>query len=139
MNLMLMASRTLASRIERAECDTVQAFAERLRESGGDVRIRAIGDGAAILPDRTADQQTRRARLGGREETLEQIEHQYDNLGEELRVELATLADPAAGILLTRRGYELVGYENVLGLPFEADVVDGLALARESDTARGIR
>src|SRR5207247_697890 len=56
----------------------------------------------------------------------------------ELRVELATVADPAVGILLTRRGYELVGYENVLGLPLDSDVIDGLALAREADLARGV-
>jgi GNAT superfamily N-acetyltransferase len=32
------------------------------------------------------------------------------------QVELATLADPSLGLRLSQRGYELVGFENVLGL-----------------------
>jgi len=54
------------------------------------------------------------------------------------RVELATLADPSVGTLLTRRGFELAGYENVLGLALTTHVVGRLRLAHEADEARGV-
>src|SRR5262249_13399921 len=43
----------------------------------------------------------------------------------EMRVELATLADPAIATMLTRRGYVLIGHENVLGLALTAERVRG--------------
>ncbi|HEX6464683.1 MAG TPA: GNAT family N-acetyltransferase, partial [Vicinamibacterales bacterium] len=52
-----------------------------------------------------------------------------DAVGGEIRVELATLADPSTATLLSRRGYVLIGHENVLGLALTADRV------REFDAA----
>src|SRR6185369_14594957 len=72
------------------------------------------------------------------EDALARVERAYDARNAELRVELATLADPSAGILLTRRGYELAGYENVLGLALEDGLVDRLTPARDADIARGV-
>jgi GNAT superfamily N-acetyltransferase len=46
-----------------------------------------------------------------------------------VRVELSTLGHPSLGALLTRRGYRLVGFENVLGRalsPFPASAVSGV-------------
>ena len=44
-----------------------------------------------------------------------------------------------AGILLTRRGYELVGYENVLGLSLTSgELVSELARATRADAAGGV-
>lgn len=40
-----------------------------------------------------------------------------------LQVELASLADPAVGTELTRRVYELTGFENVLGLELHQDAL----------------
>src|SRR5260221_7582413 len=48
MNPMLMASGTMAARIERAECETVLAFATRLRTRGKDVLIQEIGGASAV-------------------------------------------------------------------------------------------
>ena len=140
MNRMLMASGSMAARIERAECDTVLAFAARQQASGADVMIQDIGGASAVFAG-AGQPINKLAELGFApidEEALAQIERAYDARNAQLRVELATLADPAVGILLTRRGYELAGYENVLGLALGGDVIDRLAPAHESDMTRGV-
>jgi GNAT superfamily N-acetyltransferase len=140
MNPMLMASGTMAARIERAECDTGLAFAVRQQASGRDVMIQAIGGGSAIFagPGQPINKLAGLGFASIDEDALAEIERAYDARNAELRVELATLADTSIGILLTRRGYELAGYENVLGLALDADLVDSLTLARESDMAHGV-
>lgn len=47
---------------------------------------------------------------------LDAIEKQFAERDAPVQVELAHLADPAIGELLTARGYRLVGFENVLGI-----------------------
>lgn len=137
---MLTASKTMAARIERAECQTVLAFAAELQAGGANVLIREIGGTTAVFAG-PGQPINKLAGLGFAspldEASLQGLEAAYDARAAELRVELATLADPAVGILLTRRGYELAGYENVLGLPLSGDIVDGLQLAQEADAARG--
>src|SRR6185295_13552423 len=49
MNRMLMASGTMAARIERAECDTVLAFAAEQQASGRDVMIHEVGGASAVF------------------------------------------------------------------------------------------
>jgi GNAT superfamily N-acetyltransferase len=138
---MLTASRTMAARIERAESETVLAFAGLMQARGADVMIQEIGGTSAVFAG-PGQPFNKLAGLGFaaplEEDALGRVEQAYDARAAELRVELATLADPSAGILLTRRGYELVGYENVLGLALDADLVDGLQLASESAAARGV-
>lgn len=131
----------MAARIERAECETVLAFATRFQARGTDVMIHDIGGASAVFagPGQPINKLAGLGFAGPVEEdALAAIERDYDERGAELRVELATLADPPVGRLLTRRGYQLAGYENVLGLPLDGDVVDGLTLAREADIARGL-
>jgi GNAT superfamily N-acetyltransferase len=141
MNRVLMASRTMAARVERAECETVLAFAAQLRRSGADVMIREIGGASAVFAG-AGQPINKLAGLGFagvlEEAAIVDLERAYDARNAELRVELATLADPSVGVLLTRRGYELVGYENVLGLSLDGDAIDGLTQAREADVARGL-
>jgi len=140
MNRMLMASRTMAARIERAESETAAAFAAGQRAAGTDVMIQDIGGGCAIFAG-PGHPSSKLAGLGFApldEEAFARVERSYDARNAELRVELATLADPSVGILLTRRGYELVGYENVLGLALGAGLADSLAPAREADIAGGV-
>jgi GNAT superfamily N-acetyltransferase len=138
---MLTASRAVAARIERAECQTVVAFATELQARGAAVMIQEIGGTSAVFagPGRPIN---KLAGLGFAapidEIALARVERAYDTRQAELRVELSTLADPSAGILLTRRGYELVGYENVLGLPLNDDIAAGLQLEGDADAARGI-
>ena len=46
---------------------------------------------------------------------LDEIEQAFAARGCPVQVELAYLADPAIGALLTGRGYRLESFENVLG------------------------
>jgi ribosomal protein S18 acetylase RimI-like enzyme len=52
---------------------------------------------------------------------LDEIERAFAACGAPVQVELAHLADPAIGALLTERGYRLVSFENVLGRAFEGE------------------
>jgi GNAT superfamily N-acetyltransferase len=61
---------------------------------------------------------------------LEKIERAFAACGSPAQIELAHLADPQIGALLTGRGYQLASFENVLGL-----AVDG---APERITPAGI-
>jgi GNAT superfamily N-acetyltransferase len=70
--------------------------------------------------------------------SLDEMERVFDARGAELRVELATIADPGVGKLLTPRGYTLVGYENVLGLALDAGTIERLAPALQADIGRGV-
>ena len=47
---------------------------------------------------------------------LEEIERRFAAAGAPVQIELAQLADPALGLLLTERGYRLASFENVLGI-----------------------
>ena len=136
-----MASKTLAARVERAECRTVLAFATQAKARGADVMIQDIGGTSAVFAA-PGHPSNKLAGLGFAapidEDALARVERAYDAREAELRVELATLADPAVGLLLTRRGYELAGYENALGLPLSDDLMDGLQLAQDADVARGV-
>src|SRR5262249_60956535 len=70
--------------------------------------------------------------------SLDEMERVFDARDAELRVELATIADPHVGRLLTQRGYELAGYENVLGLALDAPAVAGPTTAPEDDVPSGV-
>ena len=115
----------MAARIERAECQTVLAFAAQLQARGADMMIHGIGGTSAVFGG-PGQPFNKLAGLGFAEpideDAMARVERDYDARGAELRVELSTLADPSAGRLLTRRGFELVGYENVLGLRLDADL-----------------
>jgi ribosomal protein S18 acetylase RimI-like enzyme len=141
MNRMLTASRSLAARIERAECETVLAFATERRARGIDVLIHEIGGASAVFAGE-GQPINKLAGLGFAdgvdEASLTALERAFDARSADLRVELATLADPSVGILLTRREYELIGYENVLGLPLSGDIIDSLSHANDADVARGV-
>ncbi len=50
---------------------------------------------------------------------LDEIERAYAGFVAPTQVELANLADPGIGLLLTGRGYRLVAFENVLGRSLE--------------------
>jgi GNAT superfamily N-acetyltransferase len=67
---------------------------------------KVIGVGFEGLPDETE---------------LEAVERAFRERGAPVRAEVATLADPALCALLSRRGYLLEGFENVLGRAIGAD------------------
>jgi GNAT superfamily N-acetyltransferase len=119
--LPLFCDTALAGRIERAEAQLVAAASEAARRrmaaaagfvlpiAGGVASFAELGSpfnkvaglGFAGVPDAAA---------------LEEIERAFAACGAPVQIELAHLADPAIGTLLTERGYRLVSFENVLGL-----------------------
>jgi GNAT superfamily N-acetyltransferase len=114
----LFCDTALAERIERAEAglisDSRRAEGFLIPVSGGVANFAATdspfnkvaGLGFGGVPG---------------DEALEEIEQAFAARHTPVQVELASLADPAIGALLTRRGYELVSFENVLGLVLQGD------------------
>jgi hypothetical protein len=122
----LFATTTLAARIERAECRTVMDFAEQGRTRGRTTIIKPIAGGVAVYGG-SGQPYNKLAGVGFQgpldEGDLAGVEAAHDAVGGDIRVELATLADASIAPALTRRGYTLIGYENVLGLALTADAI----------------
>jgi len=138
----LFCSTALAERIERVETQLIakagQAARRRRPDAGGFVT--AIAGGVACFAEPLSPF-NKVAGLGfvgvpgvG---ALEQIEDAFAACGAPVQVELAHLADPAIGALLTGRGYRLVSFENVLGLalpgPVERVRPPGVEVRRSGD------
>jgi hypothetical protein len=137
---MLTSTTTLAARIERAEADTAAAFGRAAARPGRDIFIEPIAGGTAVY-GAPGDPFNKIAGLGFaplEAAALHRLEQLYDTRRAEMRVELSSLADPAVAAMLTRRGYALIGYENVLGLTLTPDVVSALARERQAGVERGI-
>lgn len=123
---MLFCDIPLAARIERAEARLLAdgvAAVER-RTGPGSVLSRPVAGGHAAFTE-PGSPLNKVAGLGFdgpvSEGDLAGVEEDFARHGCPVRVELANLADPSLAALLTRRGYVLEGYENVLGrrLPVE--------------------
>jgi ribosomal protein S18 acetylase RimI-like enzyme len=136
----LIATTTLASRLERAEADTAAAFGGRAGERGADLLVHPIGGTLAVYggPGQPFNKVAGLGFAPLDESDVARLEALYDARGGEIRVEQCSLADPAVASMLTRRGFALVGYENVLGLPLTPDVVSAFARARDGARAAGI-
>lgn len=138
---MLFATTTLAARIERAEADTAAAFARCAGRSGAEVLITPIGGTHAVYggPGQPFNKVVGLGLAGAVEEAdVARLESLYDRHRGEIRVEQSSLADPAVATLLARRGFRLIGYENVLGLALTPDVASALARQCEAARASGI-
>lgn len=113
----LFATTELAARVERAECallsDAARAVARR-RE----VFVREIGAGLAVFAG-AGSPLNKIAGLGfggvPADADLTAVERVFAAGGVPVQVELSALADPRVTAALARRGYALVGFENVLG------------------------
>ena len=143
---MIFASTELAARLERAEvtllADCVHAAGARHADS--DVLVVPVAGGVASYAGPgsplnklagagfgdTPDEATLAAQL-------DEIERAFHERACPVQAEVATLADPAVAATLTRRGYVLMGYENVLGLDlarFEpAPSPDAIAIEADAD------
>ena len=113
----LTASTALAARIDRAELTLVMGMADAMRATGAHVDAWPIGGSFAVLGE--ADSPFNKLIGLGFDglpdaAELDAIERGHAARQARLQVELATLADPAVGRLLTSRGYRLIGFENVL-------------------------
>jgi len=138
---MLCATTTMAARIERAEANVARQFAERTRAGGKDVLIEPIAGTTAVYGG-PGEPFNKIVGLGFgsplEEDALARLEALYHARNGDIRVEQATLADPAVAAMLTRRGYALIGYENVLGLALTPELIAEATRLRHEDEALGI-
>jgi GNAT superfamily N-acetyltransferase len=116
---MILATATLARRIEHAESTLITDFARPVQARLGEDRvfIQDIGGGTAVAAGPSAPF-SKIAGLGFEpldEVALETVERQFARRATPVRVELSALGDPDIANRLTARGYRLVGFENVLG------------------------
>lgn len=115
---MLFASTKLAARIEAAETLLVAACAEAAqRRTGGAVLARRFSGGVAahLGYDSPLDKVVGLGFAGPIDEAvLAEVEQEFAARGTPLPVEISCLAEAGTHAMLTRRGYALTGFENVL-------------------------
>ncbi len=117
----MFTSVELAARIEAAECALVSACARSVgaRRPDEGVFVEPFAGGAAVFAG-VDSPMTKIVGIGFAEggidrEALGRLEAEFADRGATPIIELSTLADPAIATTLTRRGYVLRGFENVLG------------------------
>jgi GNAT superfamily N-acetyltransferase len=115
----LFGSTDLAERIERVETQMITAATEAARQRvGAGAFVIPVAGGAACYADHGSPL-NKIVGLGFgdvlNDDALDAIERAFAARGTATQVELANLADPAIGAVLTSRGYQLVSFENVLG------------------------
>jgi hypothetical protein len=133
----MFASVELASRIDAAEVDLTLQAGRVIASRHRDTLVAEIAGGAAVstglgspfdkvigLGFRPFDGAAQAAFVAFEEAVLAR--------GGAVQVELASLADPSVALALARRGYGLVGFENVLGLDL------GAAARRAEADAAGV-
>jgi len=137
----LFAHVETVARIENAEAQLLRDCAEAIAQSRPDagVMITEFGGGMATYtgPDSPLNKIAGLGFDGQLDEAeLAAIEAALQRRGEAVRVELSSLAEPAIGAALTRRGYVLRGFENILGrqLPIEASATGaGIEIVANDD------
>src|SRR6266496_4563195 len=117
----LFCDTALAGRIERAEAQLIARASEaaRRRRAGAAGFVIPVAGGVASFADEGSPlNKVAGLGFGGvpGAAALGEIERAFAACGAPVQVELAHLADPEIGALLTGRGYRLVSFENVLGL-----------------------
>ena len=110
----------LAARIERAEAQLialVSAATRRRTNSADGFAIPIAGGLASFAEHGSPYNKVVGLGFGGVPSThaLDEIEQAFAARGAPTQIELAHLADPSIGELLTGRGYRLESFENVLG------------------------
>ena len=115
---MIFADAALARRIETAECGLSRAIVQAAVDRGADALSIPIGGGAAVFTG-TGSPINKVIGMGfdgtPDEEAWEIVERQFAGKQCPVRVELSTLAEAGLAAALTRRGYVLTEFENVLG------------------------
>src|SRR5919201_6420098 len=109
-----------AGRTERAEADLIARASEAARRRRGDTAgfvIPIAGGVASFAEEGSPFNKVAGLGFGGVPSTdaLDEIERAFAACGAPVQIELAHLADPAIGALLTERSYRLTSFENVLG------------------------
>jgi hypothetical protein len=114
----LFADIPLARRIEHAECRLSCEIADVFRAKGRDAFRHPIAGGAAVFtgPDTPFNKLIGLGFADPIDDAqLASAERAFADRGSIVRAEVSTLADPAIVSTLSRRGYELIGFEDVLG------------------------
>ncbi|MGE5290993.1 MAG: GNAT family N-acetyltransferase [Micromonosporaceae bacterium] len=124
--LPLFCGTDLAERIERVEAQLIAKASEAARRRRADAAgfVIPIAGGAASFADEGSPfNKVAGLGFGGVPSVaaLDEIERAFAACGAPVQIELAHLADPAIGALLTERGYRLVSFENVLGLAIKGE------------------
>jgi GNAT superfamily N-acetyltransferase len=117
----------LAARIERAEAQliaSVGAATRRRTDSGDGFAIPVAGGLASFAEHGSPYNKVVGLGFGGVPTTraLDEIEQAFAARGAPTQIELAHVADPSIGDLLTGRGYRLESFENVLGCDLAREV-----------------
>jgi GNAT superfamily N-acetyltransferase len=124
----------LVARIERAEAELIEATARAAHRRLGDGRgfVLPVGGGSAVFADDDSP-----FKSVPDEADLTKVEEAYAAVGAPVQVELAHLSDPGIGLALTRRGYQLESFENVLGIAvaasYDVSLPDGIEIRRSGD------
>ena len=138
----LFCDADLAERIERVETQLIEATARAAHRRLGDDRgflIPVAGGIASFATDDSPFNKVVGLGFSGvpTADELDEIEHAYAAVGAPVQVELPHLADPDIGIALSRRGYRLESFENVLGIVVEAEydvtLPDGIEVRPSAD------
>jgi len=127
--LPLFCDTALAGRIERAEAQVIaeaSRAARRRRADAAGFVIPIAGGVASFAEEGSPLNKVAGLGFGGvpGPAALDEIERAYAACGAPVQVELAHLADPEIGAVLTGRGYRLVSFENVLGFDLGLDPGD---------------
>jgi len=115
----LFCDTALAGRIERVEAQLIAQSSEAARRRAGTAGfvIPIAGGVASFAGEGSPFNKVAGLGFGGVPDSaaLDEIEQAFAACGSPVQIELAHLADPAIGALLTGRGYRLESFENVLG------------------------
>ena len=119
--LPLFCGTALAGRIERVEAQLMaeaSRAARRRRADAAGFVIPVAGGVASFAEAGSPFNKVAGLGFGGvpGAAALEEVERAFAAYDAPVQIELANLADPAIGARLTGRGYQLVSFENVLGL-----------------------
>jgi GNAT superfamily N-acetyltransferase len=122
----LFCSTALAQRIERVEVQLIAKGSEAARRRRADTAgfvIPFAGGLASFAEEGSPLNKVAGLGFDGVPSTaaLDEIERAFTARGAPVQIELAHLADPAIGALLTERGYRLASFENVLGLALQGE------------------
>ncbi|WP_174557138.1 GNAT family N-acetyltransferase [Nocardia jejuensis] len=114
----------LGARIEAVETELVTTGSAAARTRLGDTAGFTLPVGGGIASFAEANSPLNKVAglgFGGvpSDDEFEALEKRFAEYGAPVQVELTNLADPAIGESLTRRGYLLVSFENVLGLALD--------------------
>jgi len=118
--LPLFCHTALAERIERVEAELIAKASEaahRRRTDTAGFEMPIAGGVATFAEQGSPFNKVAGLGFGGAPSAsaLDKVEGAFAACGAPVQIELAHVADPAIGAMLTERGYRLVSFENVLG------------------------